>query len=366
MDYSTALALVKKHGTPTLFLSGNRVRESYRNLAAALPGVIMYYAVKSNALPQILNILKSEGASFDVCTNGEIDIVKSCGISGRQCLHTHPVKRDSDLKYALGFGIDTFVADNQWELQKLVPYRKKLKVLIRLSIQNPHCLVNLSQKFGIEPDRAFDLIMYAHKLGLNVDGIAFHTGSQNEQPLKYIEALEYCRDICKKAALRGVRMRTIDIGGGFPIDYLSPVMSIQQFCQPINEYLEKFFSDYRIIAEPGRHLSGPCMTLATRVIGKSIRDGVRWYYIDEGLYGSLSGKVFDHADYPMFVARGGKKRMSTIAGPTCDSFDVPYQNISLPQMEIGDLLLFDSMGSYTNASATTFNGFPLAKIVMVD
>jgi ornithine decarboxylase len=108
------------------------------------------------------------------------------------------------------------------------------------------------------------------------------------------------------------------------------------------------------------------MVLATKVMGKSKRSGVWWYYLDEGVYGSFSGKMYDHADYPLFTSRVGPKHNSVLAGPTCDSIDVLYENIALPELQIGDVLLFESMGSYTTASASNFNGFPKAKIVCVD
>jgi ornithine decarboxylase len=366
MDFQSINELAAQHGTPTLFLSENRLRENYQLLHAALPGVILYYAVKSNATPELISVLSDEDSCFDICTNGEIDIIKGCGVTADRCIHTHPIKRDSDITYALQYGVTTFVADNEHELAKFVPYKDRIRILIRMSIQNPGCLVNLSHKFGVAPEKTWALIRKAHKLGLNVAGISFHAGSQNENALKYIEALEYCRDIYRKAALRGINFDTIDIGGGFPISYLTSVIPMVQFCQPINEYLNRFFSSYTIIAEPGRVLSGPSMLLATRVMGKSLRNGVWWYYLDDGMYGSFSGKMYDHADYPMYVDREGPRHTSVLAGPTCDSIDVIYENISLPRLEIGDLLVFESMGAYTSASASNFNGFPKAKIVLVN
>ena len=360
------MELVGEHGTPTLFLSAGRLRENYRTLRSALPGVDLYYAVKANPLPEVVAILQQEGSFFDIASCGEIEVVRSRGIDGARCIHTNPIKRDSDIRAALDFGIDTFVVDNPSELAKFGPYRDAARLLIRLSIQNPQCLVNLSHKFGVRPDRAMELIREARDRGLAVEGIAFHCGSQNENVLKYIEALDYCRDICRMAAVEGCALNTIDIGGGFPVDYVNPVAPVAQFCRPINEYLERYFATYRVIAEPGRAVCGSALTLATRVIGTSIREGIRWYYIDDGLYGSFSGKVFDHADYPMYVPRSGQRHTSTIAGPTCDSIDVPYENIALPELKVGDVLLFGTMGAYTNATATRFNALPPAKVVTVD
>ena len=166
MDFNKVLDLVSVHGTPTLFLSESKIRDSYRTLKAALSGVSLYYAVKSNASKEIISILDSEGSYFDICSNGEIEVIRECGISADRCIHTHPIKRDSDIRYALDFGVNIFVVDNEDELHKMVPYKDKLRILIRMSIQNPGCLVNLSHKFGVAPERTWDLIRKAHDMGL--------------------------------------------------------------------------------------------------------------------------------------------------------------------------------------------------------
>jgi ornithine decarboxylase len=366
MDFKTAHQLANRHGTPLLAVSKGRVQENYRTLKAALPGVELFYAAKSNPLSDIISILDKEGSSFDVCTNGEIDILKQCGVRGNRCIHTHPIKQDHEIRYALDFGIIHFVVDNEAELDKLIPYKDRAQLIVRISIQNPSSLVNLSYKFGIVPAKAFGLIEKAIARGLKVAGLSFHAGSQNENNLKYIEALEYCRDICRKAALTGHPLEIIDIGGGFPINYLTAVPSMVSFCQPIEEYLDSFFSGYRVIAEPGRAISGTTATLVTRIVGKSLRDDVWWYYCDDGIYNSLSGKIFDHISYPFSVGRDGPRSPAVLAGPTCDSTDIIYENITLPSLEIGDLVIFDSMGAYTSVSATNFNGYPKAKIIIVD
>jgi ornithine decarboxylase len=366
MNLEKAAELVKVHGTPTLFLSARTIRENYRSLAAALPGVELYYALKANEAEAIVPVLHSEGGRFDVASNFEIDLLRAHGIDPSRCIHTHPIKRDADIRYALDFGIRLFVADNAFELEKFLPYRGEARVLVRMAIENPQSLVNLSHKFGAGPLDVFDLIQKAHQMGLSVAGISFHCGSQSEHQAKYIEALEYCRQICRQAALAEIPLEIIDIGGGFPVNYLKPVLPISQFCQPIMEHLDRYFANYRIIAEPGRYIAATAMTLVASVVGKSMRKGVCWYYLDDGLYGSFSGKLYDHSDYPMVVQKTGERQPSILAGPTCDSIDVLYENIHLPELDIGDLLLFETMGAYTSVSATNFNGYPKTKIVVID
>ncbi len=366
MDIRTAESLAARYGTPALFLSTERIRDNYRHLRRALPGVSMYYALKSNAHPAIVTALRDEGCCFDVCTNGEIDIVRKAEVDGRQCLHTHPIKRDEEIRRALDFGISLFVIDNECELRKLEPYKDRAAALVRIAIQNPGVMVNLSYKFGIMPEHAMGLIEKARDMGVTIAGVSFHAGSQNENNLKYIEGLEYCRDICRMAALGGHPLEIIDIGGGFPITYLHNVEPLIRFCQPINEYLERFFAGYRIIAEPGRIISGPAATLVARVIGKSMRGETWWYYLDDGVYNSFSGKVYDHVIYPFSLSREGPRFASVLAGPTCDSFDVLYENITLPELEIGDVIMFESMGAYTTASASTFNGYEKTNVIVID
>jgi len=118
-----------------------------------------------------------------------------------------------------------------------------------------------------------------------------------------------------------------------------------------------FSARVRIIAEPGRCISGDSMTLVVRVIGRSIRSGIPWYFIDDGLYGAFSGKLFDHCDYELIPQRTGPVRECVVAGPTCDSIDIVSRDQMLPDLQVGDLLIVPSMGAYTKASATSFNGF---------
>jgi ornithine decarboxylase len=121
----------------------------------------------------------------------------------------------------------------------------------------------------------------------------------------------------------------------------------------------------RVIAEPGRFLVGPAATLLMRVVGKAIRENKHWYYLDDGVYGTLSGMIFDHAKYQFRVTRGGRTQLSTLAGPTCDSLDIIARGEQMPDLEIGDLVYVENVGAYSIASATRFNGIAPAKTVMV-
>lgn len=371
MDADAIRALVAKHGSPLLLLSREAIRSQYRALTQALPRVKPHYALKPLPHPAVINTLNAEGAWFDCCSNGEVDIIHQAGIAGSRCIHTHPIKRDSDIRAALDAGITTFVFDNPYELEKFTPYKDRVELLLRLSFRAPDAVVDLSYKFGAQPSDGLELLRRATELGLQLRGLAFHVGSQCLHAAKYLEAIAFCRKLFSLAALDGILLRTLDIGGGFPVNYLGVVPDIDTFCAPIRLELERQFPGIELICEPGRFIAAPAVTLVSSVMGKADRSGVRWYYLDDGLYGSYSGKIYDHADYPVTTLKEmdgweGERRNSVVAGPTCDSIDVIYEGIMLPDLEPGDLVISQCMGAYTAASATEFNFFPKTPIIVID
>jgi len=160
----------------------------------------------------------------------------------------------------------------------------------------------------------------------------------------------------------------LDIGGGFPVNYVNQPLSIEEYCAPIRRALGALAPGVRVIAEPGRYIAAPSAISVSSVMGRALRDGLWWYYLDDGLYGSYSGQMYDHAKYPIeaLSAGGGQTFPSVLAGPTCDSIDVIGENLQLPKLDLGDLIVGRSMGAYTSASASDFNFFPRATVLALD
>jgi ornithine decarboxylase len=361
-------ALVARFGSPLLVVDCEQVRRQYRALKAALPGVDLHYALKPLPHAAVVSCLRDEGAYFDLATTGEVELVKQQGIAPSRCIHTHPIKRDSDIRDALRYGVTTFVADNPEELKKFVRYRKRAELLIRVSFRSPNAVVDLSKKFGCAPGDVLGMIEQARRLGVRVKGLSFHVGSQATDPAKYVEAVQACTNIMAEAVLAGLpSLDVLDIGGGYPVTYNEHVMPIDEFCRPIRAALAKLPPHVRVIAEPGRYIAAPAAIAVSSVMGKAKRDGQWWYYLDDGVYGSYSGQMFDHAKYPVSVLReGGELYESVLSGPTCDSIDVIDECIMLPELEVGDLVVGRMMGAYTWASATDFNFFKRAKVVVMN
>ena len=357
-----------KHGSPLLLLELQTLQQQYRKLTTALPGVGVYFAIKSLPNHEVVTALDNLGCGFDIATSGEASILQKAGVAARKTIHTHPIKRQQDIRDALRYGCTTFVVDNIWELEKFVAYRHRVGLLLRVSFPNPGSSIDLSRKFGCQPDEVLFLLQRAASLGIHIKGLSFHAGSQSVSPENHVHAIDQCRLLMQQYnETTGKLLPILDIGGGFPFQYDGNVPDIEMFCKPIRRALTCLPDHVQVIAEPGRFLSAPAMTSVSTIMGKAKREDATWYYLDDGIYGAYSGKIFDHATYPLTVFSDYPERETAVlAGPTCDSIDVIAENLQLPSLQIGDLVIGCNMGAYTSATSTDFNLFPRAKIIAVD
>ncbi len=358
-------ALVRTHGSPLLVLDCDIIRRQYRKLAQALPDVSLYYAIKALPNRAVIATLAEEGCGFDIATNGEVAMLEQLFIEPRRTIHTHPIKRDLDIRTALRYGCTTFVVDNVDELEKSIPYRHRVALLVRVSFPNPSARVDLSRKFGCAADDVPALLKEADALGIHVKGLSFHVGSQVADAGMHVYAIRRCTELLRLPRPDAVApMSVIDIGGGFPVNYDGSIEDIDAFCAPIRTALAELPSNVRVLAEPGRYIAAPAMTCVTSVVGRARRGERMWYYLDDGVYNSFSGQIYDHTRYPLIALDAqGESRPSVLAGPTCDSIDVIAEDILIGEMQIGDLIVAPMMGAYTAATATTFNSLPRARVL---
>jgi ornithine decarboxylase len=364
LDYE---GLARLHGTPLVVLDCDVARLQYRQLAAALPGVAIHYAIKALPDANLIRTLKDEGAGFDVASSGELDLLHDVGISPRRTIHTHPIKKPGEIRAALRAGCTTFVVDNEVELEKFVPVRERVSLLLRVSFRNPEARCDLSMKFGCQPDHVNRLLQRAADLRLHVKGMSFHVGSQSGSSLHHVRAIERCTEIMAAERSAGRYLSVLDIGGGFPTNYDGSAPGIDSFCAPIRVALNRLPEHVSVIAEPGRYLAAPAATLISSVVGIAERGDRTWYYLDDGVYGSFSGQIYDKTTYPIATLKEGQPtRPSVLAGPTCDSIDVIAEDIELPALSVGDLVIGRMMGAYTVASASTFNSLPMPKVLPVN
>ena len=344
--------------SPTMLLSTADISRNYRVLKKALPRAEIHYAVKPNNHPEILKEVFGQGGNFDVCSVGEIEAVAKTGVNPASLIHSHPIKSPHQFERAVAAGVETFVVDNIEEARKLAAYRPaKLKILIRFRINtNTKAVVDLQYKFGCTEREVLPLAELIEESGHEFYGLCFHIGSQCLYSQNYVKAIKCARRLINRLDTAGFNTRLLDIGGGFPVEYVQPVPSIEDFCRPIARALDTHIRPgIRVASEPGRFIAATSVTLVTSVVGKAVRDGKVWYYLDDGLYSTFSGMVFDHCQYPVLTSREGTEKLSVLAGPTCDSFDVMYDGLMIPEHEVGDRILFMATGAYCAVSGSNFN-----------
>jgi len=360
--------LVGEFGSPLLIVDCERIRAQFRKLVRALPGVDLHYALKPLPHAAAVRTVIAAGGFLDLATSGEVQLAARLGVAPARCIHTHPIKSARDIRNALHFGVRIFVADNADEVEKFARCADRAELLLRVAFRSPGAVCDLSRKFGCDPQEVLGLARRAADLGITVRGLSFHVGSQAADSAKHVEAIAACARLL--AAARRERLGvldTLDIGGGFPIAYAQAAVQIGSFCAPIRAALAQLPRRVRVIAEPGRFIVGPAALGVATVMGRARREGVWWYYLDDGLYGSYSGQLYDHARYPVAALRTAGERMPCVlAGPTCDSIDVIAEGVLLPQLRCGDLIVGRHMGAYTWASASEFNFIPKATVVAVN
>lgn len=363
------------------------VMRLYSNWILKLPRVKPFYAVKCNNDPLLLNLLAKLGLGFDCASKNEIEKMLSIGVSQDRIIYAHPCKSSSFLRYAENNQISLTTVDNDEELTKISKYHPNCDILLRISTDDSTAQCPLSTKFGATLQECEFLLKKAKDLNLNVVGVSFHVGSGATDFSAIEKAIGDARFLFDEGSLLGFDMKLLDIGGGFSLD------SFNQSSRAVNYSLDKFFSEesfpgLSIIAEPGRYFSATAFTLACNIIAKrNNMDGSSRIYLNDGCYGNLNCIIYDHqvCDPKVLTSKGifvyeeiskndiskfkqnftnidnsnkSKLQTASIWGPTCDGLDCISKETELSHdVEVGDWLYFENMGSYTSAASTSFNGF---------
>jgi ornithine decarboxylase len=368
------LKLIGEHGTPLFILDHEKIRQNYRTFKKHLPRVQCYYAVKANSTQQIIETLFKEGSSFDVASYNEFmqvyqyirhfETKEKKHFVWDKIIFSNTIKDRMTLQKIKQYK-PLVTYDNAEELKKLKEYCDTAGLVVRLKVPDTGSQVEMSSKFGAEPADAQKLIQQAFDIGLKVEGISFHVGSQCTNFNNFTEALAITSDIFHDARRKGLNLNIIDIGGGFPVPYDPLVPDFKKLAAILNSEFKRLFpDDIEILAEPGRFIIATTAVLISEIIGKARRDGKIFYHINDGVYHTFSGVVYDHW-IPNFSAfKEGNKEICAVVGPTCDSFDKITLSADLPtNLEIGDFLYTENIGAYSTASSTKFNGFDGAKII---
>ena len=355
------------------------VKRLYSAWEAAMPRVHPHYAVKCNNDRALLEVLAVLGAGFDCASEAEVELVMSLGVSADRIIFANPCKRPADIRALASRGIVHSTFDTESELVKLNRWAPGSRVLLRIRADDESARCQLGNKFGAEEWEWEKLFEAARALGVPVDGVSFHVGSGATDPNAFTYAIELAKKAFDMGKTYGFDMNILDVGGGFcggKVDVGGNV-DFQGVDVALNAALEEHFAEgsidgLTIIAEPGRFFTETIATLGTLVYGRRSRgEDMMDYWVTDGLYGSMNCLLYDHATVaprPLLMAsKNGAdtsgpdalsvpRRPSTVFGPTCDGLDTVLRDYELPEMDVGDWLMFPNMGAYTLCGASKFNG----------
>ncbi|ABS64839.1 Orn/DAP/Arg decarboxylase 2 [Parvibaculum lavamentivorans DS-1] len=354
--------------SPCLVVDVDIVAHNFGELASSLPDARIFYAVKANPADEIVSRLAGLGSSFDTASMGEIDLCLSHGVSADRLSFGNTIKKERDIAAAYAKGVRMFAFDSTAELDKIARVAPGSKVYCRVLMECEGAEWPLSRKFGCEPAMAVDLLVRAKALGLDAYGVSFHVGSQQTDLTQYDKALALSLSLFRDLEARGVKLRMVNMGGGFPSRYRTDVPSISAYGAAIREALLRHFGDSQpdVIVEPGRGVVGDAGVIQAEVVLVSEKggdDARRWVYLDAGKFHGLAETMDEAIKYRLLTSRdGGETSPVVLAGPTCDSADILYEKTDyrLPsELEAGDKVWILATGAYTTTySAVAFNGFP--------
>jgi len=358
--------------TPFLVVNLDIIKAKYKDLTDNFPFAKPYFAVKSNPGAEVISMLRDMGSCFDVASIYELDKVLGLGVSPDRVSYGNTIKKSAHIRYAYDKGVRLYVTDSENDLRNIAKAAPGSRVFCRILTEGSETADwPLSRKFGCHPDMAIDMIVLAKKLGLDPYGLSFHVGSQQRDIGSWDSAIAKVKYIFEWVREHeDIHLKMINMGGGFPANYISKTNELSVYAEEITRYLHEDFGDElpEIILEPGRSLVGESGVLVSEVVliaRKSRTSLDRWIYADVGKFSGLIETLDESIKYPIYCEKKGETEEVILAGPTCDSQDIMYETYryELPlSLSIGDRLYWLTTGAYTTSySSIEFNGFPPLK-----
>ena len=371
--------LARRFGTPCFVYSAGAIEGAYREFAAALQGrpALVCYSVKANSNLAVLALLARLGAGFDIVSGGELARVLAAGGDARKTLFSGVGKSAAEIELALEKGVACLNVESAAELERVdaIARRRGQRAPIALRVNpdidprtHPYISTGLREsKFGVAYAEAEALYARAAQMaGIEIVGIGCHIGSQLTHAAPFAEAAQRIAALADRLERSGIRLRHIDLGGGFGIRYRDETP------QPIAAFLDGALGVLAgrretLIVDPGRSIVGNAGVLLTRV--EHVKPGAarNFIVVDAAVNDLLRPALYGawHDVWPVRQAESGAAAgVYDIVGPVCESGDFLAKERTLATRE-GDLLAILSTGAYAMAMSSNYNSRPRAAEVLV-
>lgn len=356
-----------EYPTPYVLFNKNIIKQNVNLFEKGLPGVQIRYAMKSNPYKQLCEEVAKNGAGFEIASVGELEILKSVAVPAEKIIFSAPIKPAQHIKQVFDYGVKDYIVDCIEEVDKLSEHAPGSRVMVRVEVDEDGSIFSLKDKFGAYDEQVVPIFRRIKELNLEPSGIAFHVGSQALNPEAWSKGLHVVKDHIDALEKEGIKVSTLDIGGGFPFNYEAGELQLEDIFDSINRTIDKLgLNDMQLIVEPGRAMCANSMDLVTSVVQRTKRHN-EWLYLDAGTY----NWVFEAMDFQgglkfaisQIDSRTDELVRFTVGGPTCDSIDTISKASDLPgDIKIGDRVLIENVGGYSYAFASNFNGFEVPKI----
>jgi ornithine decarboxylase len=379
-DLQKLIANIKEHQykTPFMLTDLEVIRSKCLEFKSFLPTVQLYYAVKAYSDKEVINAIDDLVDGYDIASTNEIAKLIKIGVKPTRIAFSNPVKSEAALRQATKMGVNRFAYQSKNELFKIKQCNSSAQVYLRVKVSDQASSIGFSSKFGCEPGEAVGLLEAAKELGLNPIGLTFHVGSQANNTSVWSSALKTCKEIINQASNIGISVNTINLGGGFPVQYtkIDPTISdtASQIKQAINEHIPNY-NQMNFIAEPGRFLVADSSVIVAEIIGVEERGNKTWLFLDVGSFQAFI-EIFEFNSFPYPVyslshllsqASTKKTKKYVLTGPSCDSYDTMAYDIELPtDLAKGNKLLISMTGAYTVVYGSNFNGFRVPPRKFID
>ena len=356
--------------SPRLLIDSQKILQNYHSMKSIFKTFKIYYAMKANSNPKIIQLLEKVGSSFEIASWEEALQLFKIKISPQRIIFSNPVKSLLAIKKAIKVGIKKFVFDSVGELDKFkkIGITRDIQMFLRISVSNIDSVWNLNEKFGLPEEQWEEIYQKMAKENIPLSGITFHVGSQCESLTAWEKALTLARRSIQMSHNYALEPFAINIGGGFPIKYNRIVPNLQDIYNKINQHLQiwkkKKLGIHEFLTEPGRYLVGSSGVLETTIIGISQKRDKCWVHLDSGFFSGMMETIHGSIQYPTLSTRKAQLQKVHLCGPTCDGLDILYE-VEIPKPKVGDQLYFKNTGAYTNVYSTHFNGFCPPKVEVI-
>lgn len=348
--------------TPTHLMCERAVTSAVAHLRSHLDARISY-ATKANAHPFVLATMRGLVDEFNVTNLAHMEAVLRAGIDPERVCYINPLLTTEVVRTALAAGVNRFVVDDYRGLEVLTRLGADVRVTLRLRPSQDGQATRSVVRFGNTGEAVFDLAVRAAGAGVGVEALSFFVGTHSDdlaQAMPYRLALKELATVHGRLCDAGIRIGTVNIGGGFPGARRTFHRRHPEFFGSIAEDVRTAFGDgVSVVCEPGRFLAEASMAVLTRVVADRCVDGRRMTYLDTSAYAGLFETTFIEpggVDLPVVTERQGPATVTQLLGPIMDSFDVVKRDAFLPLLTPGDLLLLPNTGAYSWGYAASCEG----------